>query len=231
MDRKLCSLSQAVYHPEKSKSKGTLVTNESGGVCVVHSDPKNESVVIVFRGTVLVHEELEDIDFRLVPFDTDYPKVHIHHGFLTHFLGFEKILTPLIEKHLSQGVKTFIFTGHSLGASTSSLAAVWYANLLQTKGQKDLRFINVTFGSPKVGNKAFKKLTSKVVHEVRRYVVSSDPVPTLPSWSSFTHNSKPIVLDSKPCFEKWFQACGTQKLTWKGHHIKKYMSLIEKREK
>ena len=68
-----------------------------------------------------------------------------------------------------------MFTGHSLGAAVSTIAAVEYSK--QRPGKVD----NVTFGSPLVGNHLFKEEFKKQRIELaRRYVNGRDPVPKSP---------------------------------------------------
>lgn len=103
-------------------------------------------------------------------------------GFLQQFVGVCKPDQPhadlaAVLQQLSGGraPTRVICTGHSLGGALATLGASWAA--LQW-AQADVRCI--TFGSPRVGNKSFKKAFHSLVGTSLRLVHGRDPVPVLP---------------------------------------------------
>ncbi len=135
---------------------------------------ENGRLFLVFRGT----EEIADIksDFRYVK--TDFPDGgRVHEGFLGAFREVADAIGNDLKDHTG---KTWIFTGHSLGAALALLAAAAYL-----------------YGCPRVGNKAF---VDRIQCPVRRFenradVVTKLPPPTSPlqAWHSLTHGRLPSL--------------------------------------
>ncbi|MDP3532989.1 MAG: lipase family protein, partial [Alphaproteobacteria bacterium] len=89
-----------------------------------------------------------------------------------------------------------LFTGHSLGGATATLAAGYFASQDDFKGlEKEIR----TFGSPKVAGEDFKLWLEARVPG-KSFARETDPVPTFPRVSDYLGYYKsiytPYLLDS-----------------------------------
>lgn len=126
-----------------------------------------DAVIIAFRGTSNLRDWITDAQFwrRTLVEEANGDDCQVHDGFLD---AYESIIEKL-SVHLRGIVadrKVFV-TGHSLGGALAILAA------LELKRQKFPVAQVYTFGQPRVGNGAFKRLyewslgaaTFRVVHE------------------------------------------------------------------
>ena len=92
---------------------------------------------------------------------------------------------------LEKGDKPLWFTGHSKGAAEATILAHWYAGAgYNVKGL-------ITFGCPRVGNKAFAKSVKKNIPYIHRYQNRFDCVPRhpWPIWG-YRHVTDAIKLAS-----------------------------------
>lgn len=139
---------------------------QSGAQCLVAHD--DDKAIVCFRGTEV--EEWEDLlaDADIVP-ETVEHSGQVHRGFL-HALD---SIWPRIEDVLSglpEGIpnrKRVWFSGHSLGAAMATLAA----------DRCDAAHALYTYGSPRVGDKAFRQLVRVNAY---RFVNNNDGVTTVP---------------------------------------------------
>ncbi len=130
--------------------------------------------IVVFRGT----QSNLKIDTRhslevMIDFWTDLDATRTRRkGVLIHS-GFYKALDEVWDA-LSTEIegKLVIFTGHSLGAALATIAAFRHPYPAYVKSL-------VTFGSPRVGDLAFKHELERRI-KITRYVHGSDGVPNVP---------------------------------------------------
>lgn len=125
--------------------------------------------VLVFRGSDDLADLVSNLKRSLVS-PGKAARLHIgsgervHHGIHSDFAG----IWPEIREHLQLLSGPVYYTGHSRGAALATLAA---------------RFLPpdrlVTFGSPRIGNKAF---SAAVKCCVERFVHGGDLVTRLPKW-------------------------------------------------
>ncbi|KAL0043790.1 hypothetical protein WJX82_000576 [Trebouxia sp. C0006] len=168
------------------------------------------TAILAFRGTQTAQDGLQDV--KIVRQSIDhlqkmFPGTQAHSGFLQQFAGVcrpdvpEKNMSSVIEQLSGGRIPTRVLCcGHSLGGALATLGATWAA--LQYP-QADIRCI--TFGSPRVGNKAFKRAFHTLVGTSLRLVHGGDPVPVLPPAFVYHHvngaihirNGK-IKLKSRP---------------------------------
>ena len=140
--------------------------------CVIYYN--RFSLIIAFAGT----DEWEDVmdDIKISKFETDYGK--IHSGFLLAWNDLSKFVSKTLHKFDLTNKEIFI-TGHSLGGAIALLCAV---NILY----KILVERVVTFGCPRVGNKAwmnaYKSLT---FHKTIRYVNNQDVITRVPIFNYY----------------------------------------------
>ncbi len=125
--------------------------------------------IVTFRGTEPDQSSdiFDDARFALVPWDTSGASVHL--GFLGALDRVWPRLAPQLEALAP--ARRIWFTGHSLGAALATLAA---ARFDRTAGV-------CTFGSPRVGNRAFAStFSARFGARAWRYVADSDVVTQVP---------------------------------------------------
>ena len=147
----------ASVHPE-----GTVVMWDKKVNAAVLREPSR--VVVFFRGTKETEEMINDVKLALVPFKLPgRDAVNVHRGFLNHVDqdgGRERLLTSILaaveELHKKDATKPVdvLITGHSLGGAAATLIAAALDATLDAA--VPCRMTLITFGSPRVGSKAFK---------------------------------------------------------------------------
>lgn len=129
------------------------------------------------------------------------------------FLNSVRLLLPAIKYKLNDPSRKYILTGHSLGGAMASILALQMVedgnNIWENK-QSSL----ITFGQPRVGNRAFAELHDERIHTYRklRFVAEKDPVPHIPFWPGYVHHSREIFLDESGWWRKkrYWQVCSLQ---------------------
>jgi hypothetical protein len=127
------------------------LTNSAGLQCVVGKNPSKKHITVVFRGT----DSFWDCLYDLFIVKRSLGKgVRVHRGFynqLFHDDVYEKLKTLLTTQLADNPGWDVYITGHSLGASLSTLSGFLLAQAFPT-----IQFQVVAFASPKCGNAAFK---------------------------------------------------------------------------
>lgn len=126
----------------------------------------SDFAVLAFRGTEPDEfvDALTIAEFSWAPFNGD---AKVHEGFLR---GLDRVWKTAVEPALADLEKNGVpvwYTGHSLGAALATLAAA-----------RKRPAVLATFGSPRVGNEAFRGLLSGL--PTFRFVNCSDIVTTVP---------------------------------------------------
>lgn len=156
-----------LFHDEKTDAQGFGTTMADG------------TAIIAFRGTQV--DRLMDLisDARFWPVRWDGPG-RVHLGFRNAFYGVRAQIDDWLAKQ--PGRTGLVVTGHSLGAAIATLMAASHPNS-----------ILVTFGSPRVGGKAF--VTAFEGRDVRRYVDCTDAVTRVPPPVFYRHILDPHYVD------------------------------------
>lgn len=154
--------------------------NRSSTQCFVAANDR--FAIVAFRGSEIwkrdepidprriIADLITDIDIRLSPWNQGG---RVHRGFKAALDDVWDDLLPAIEKLQAQGLKIWM-TGHSLGTALATLAA----DRLQTVQGL------YTFGSPRVGDQAFK---DRFRPGAFRVVNGSDIVASVPPAGFFRH--------------------------------------------
>jgi pimeloyl-ACP methyl ester carboxylesterase len=144
---------------------------------------------IVFRGVHEIQDFLASIDVRQthldlgVPIDGDAGAVRVHAGVLRQYATMRAELMRAVEG-CSHRVPPdeIICVGHSLGGALATLASVDMRKIFPGTVVRAH-----TFGSPRLGNRAFAKWYASVIHEHVRVAHMNDPVPRVPFSCHFEH--------------------------------------------
>ena len=155
------------------------------GTAVVIAAAMTKAIVVTFQGTSSQASILSDLDYFLTPAAAFGfgPTAMIHRGMGESLLvlnkpsGTYKGLVEELAALGTDGTSSYFFTGHSRGAM-----ALYIAAALSTKTSAKINV--VTFGSPRLGNKAFADEFNKLVQSGRitntNLVTAGDVVPNAP---------------------------------------------------
>ncbi len=129
-------------------------------------------IIISVRGTASFQDAVQDAEAKQVDFKEGKGQVHL--GFYEGFGFVKQKLDAYLKKH-PQADKTFVVTGHSLGAAVATLIAAYLREKITSK------VILYTYGSPRVGNKTFAdRYTRTKPFTYYRIVNGSDVVTMVP---------------------------------------------------
>ena len=130
----------------------------------------DEVIIIAFRGTESIEDWLTDLKTKFFPIKRGR---RVHQGFNE---GLDYIWDDLLDllNHYNDTHRTIWLTGHSLGGALATLAVDRLLDGWQINGL-------YTFGSPRVGDKKFRKhFDSQFRHRTYRFVNDEDIVPRVP---------------------------------------------------
>ena len=155
-------------------------------------DSASPLLVICVRGTTSLQDWMCNTSTSLVDFKDcmgdRLPGVKVHEGFNTQFMGLFSLIDDEVKRHLHAGGH-LLCVGHSLGHSTSTLAAVNYAS------QFPSQVWHIGVAGPRVGNKTFANIYDATVGLKYRLRYGLDPVPALvTSMQGYCHCGTPVQL-------------------------------------
>jgi triacylglycerol lipase len=171
----LIELSTLSYAPEatvretleRAGCREVEILEREGAWCVVADD------LVAFRGTTDLRDLWRDLDALLVPEGAG----EVHRGFQSTL---DLLWEPLVERISGRGIT---FTGHSLGAALATIAAARH---------EETRAV-YTFGSPRVGDKAFGESLEAPVYRV---INNTDLVGELPPPLGYAHVGELFHIDA-----------------------------------
>ncbi|KAJ4000028.1 alpha/beta-hydrolase [Lentinula boryana] len=197
----------SAYTPVCPRPNGSmLITHFSDPVAgivegFVARDASRKELVLAFRGSASFADILLDTQVQLVPLVSpgiSVPHgVRVHAGFLTAWNSVSvQVLAILAEQLLlHEDIQTIVTSGHSMGGSLATLAAV---SAQQRFPQ--CRVMSYSYGAPRTGNKAFAEFFNESLGEdVFRVVHTYDGVPTMISQSlGYHHHGIEYWQNSEP---------------------------------
>jgi triacylglycerol lipase len=136
-----------------------------------------DDLIYVFRGTEPTKFEDIAADLKFFKTETDSGNGKVHSGFKG---ALDLVWDDLVDQHdyidKNHEIKNIYFTGHSLGAALATLAAARFNN-------EDS--VVYTFGSPRVGNRKFRKSYKPTTYRFRNHndIVTRHPLEIV----GFTH--------------------------------------------
>lgn len=184
----LCRLSY-----ETAETVAGLLAERNYDVSVLH-DPRQDgdmfiarrgaTAFVVYRGTEFFGLRDWGIDGKFLLKRTGAARVH--RGFYKQLLSLERnrAVGERLRRARTEGVRRFVFCGHSLGAALAQLAAFYYVSGGVLSGD-EVRLI--TFGGPRVGDAAFARKCDARLPYFFRVVHDRDIVPRLPPFQSYVH--------------------------------------------
>ena len=133
-------------------------------------------------------------------------EIWVHSGFLKAYRAVRAEVLQLVDAILQersgeeQGWTVFV-TGHSLGGALSTLCAYelatrpkWASTANATNTRTPPTIINYSYGSPRVGNKAFADAFNAAVPNAWRVVNNNDAVALVPRLMGYSHVGRMVRL-------------------------------------
>ena len=160
---------QNLFDPTFGDTEVYLVFNRDRG-----------SLILIFRGSESSTDwigNLGAIKTRIMANE----KAKVHAGFLSAYRLVREKLIDCLEKNFFipnaplknnlGAIKEFHFTGHSLGGALATIAAYDFSkNIFR---EYDFKYVCYTFGSPRVGDQAFKDEFNRKIDQCYRVVNNS----------------------------------------------------------
>ncbi|KAI5987111.1 Alpha/Beta hydrolase protein [Pisolithus albus] len=162
-------------------------------------DPSLESVIVAHQGTNPsdILPLLTDADFFLSNLDSSlFPgipsDIEVHSGFKYAQASTAPDILAAVQTALSKhGATTITLVGHSLGAALSLLDSVYLPLHLPSS----LTFRTITYGLPRVGNRAFADYVDANLH-LTHINNKEDPIPICPGmFLGFVHPAGEIHIE------------------------------------
>lgn len=188
----LCGISYQLPKPTAAYEKSFVIEDRNTDTHCFALVNKN-TMTLVFRGTNSIKGLVNDIKFfkKSVPYDNASPKIKVHTGFINAYKS-EKIRGNILGL-MNDEIDSVRVTGHSLGGALAILCAI---DLQYNFPDRDYEVI--VFGSPRVGNKAFKKSYDKRIFKTVRVKNKGDIISALPfSFMGYRHVGAEIVLPAR----------------------------------
>ena len=139
---------------------------ENGGVRVLNGiDEENSKIIISFRGSSNIQNWIDNIQIGHIYPYSNYNDVGVDKGFYKAYSNVRKNINNFIQEQSSLHPSyNILITGHSLGAALGTLSA--FESVYLYKIEPD-NIQLLTYGSPRVGNKAFKQYMLAIVFSWR----------------------------------------------------------------
>lgn len=119
-----------------------------------------------------------------------FKKSKVHAGFADAYNSIREDLMATISRLVEAGRRPIYFTGHSLGGALATLCSL---DVGLTLDMLSTRIVVTTFGSPRVGNKAFQEVYDEVIRMNWRVVAGGDIISRLPK-IGYHHVGKKVIL-------------------------------------
>jgi hypothetical protein len=186
-------ISQCVKYCELSYEKEVVQNNsiifiddkKYDGQCYIFI--YKERIVIAFRGTTSLKDWKSDFNTKQVSCEIfgENKRIKIHSGFHNQYNELRNTIHSVIIQYKYLPIH---ITGHSLGGALACLCA------MDLKLNFGCDVSVVTFGSPRVGNKAFVEKYNTVIKNSFRVKNYGDPITHFPMRTSYYHIHPSICI-------------------------------------
>ncbi|KAJ2725205.1 hypothetical protein GGI07_001467 [Coemansia sp. Benny D115] len=160
---------------------GTEVWIKPDGQYIVYKlslRPSKREDVLIYRGSVVTGDWVEDFTANLVDWPENVPGSRVGMGFLQGYQAANpKAIQTVADLAVEYPTYRIIVAGHSLGGARAGLLV---AELLLGHPELKSRTMLFTYGQPKCGNAEFAEYMNKLGIPLIREVNKSDLVPHLP---------------------------------------------------
>lgn len=170
--------------------------------------------VFVFRGTEPDNPRdwATDLMFRkkVLPYGNTKSKIRVHRGFLRAYKSVREKVHEIAKQFIVHP-KPVLILGHSLGGALATLCAVDIQYNMREGDLQDVqRNVYVfTFGSPRVGNRAFAQSYRRRIKRTWRYWGSFDIVAAVPpTFFGYQHVTKGFGLRCRHDIRKYMARLG-----------------------
>ena len=176
------------WHPYTVESFGSERTDTQGYFMELP-----ECYVFAFRGTEprIFKDVITDAMAwkKVIPYGNDKSPIRVHYGFLRAYKSVRDRVHRIATERL-RGDKPLVVVGHSLGGALATLCAVDMQYMMEEKllrsGSRVVYCF--TYGSPRVGNRAFAKSYDNRVPATWRFQGAFDIITHMgPSWLGYRH--------------------------------------------
>ena len=155
---------------------------------------ETRSLVVVLRGVGSVGESMINLSASFSAAENG----QIHAGLMAQFQALESIIRTELQS-IRHAFNSLVLTGHGIGGALATVSLPHFASMCP-----ETKFSCITFGSPRVGDSAFKQWynTFQLQHNYR-FVLEDDPLPMFPSNNRFVHCLDAVCLRHDGRFEFW----------------------------
>lgn len=166
----------------------------------VYTWERNRKLYVVFRGTESLQDWFTNVDIRKKSF-LDNDDLLVHNGFNGYFRDVEEQLTKYIEP-IFNNIHEICFIGHSLGMTSSILAALHYMKFFH----EEKHITCYGFGGPKLGGECFASYYASkfpLYNNTWHVQNEEDVIPMVPLSSTFQQiPCNNIILSEKDIKDK-----------------------------
>lgn len=182
----------AFIHKTVGKTNKTTLVSVNKDITSMYVLDKNK-LFVTFRGCKNAEEVINCIETKVLKPLKNRP-YYINSAIWNKFEAEKENADKCIKYYIENyNISDIIFTGHSLGGALAQLASNFY----EKSRQHDEINHCITFGSPFVGDVAFKNSIEGHVDTIKRVAVKKDIVPQIKFNKILTHNGDDLIYDFK----------------------------------
>ncbi|ORZ30582.1 Alpha/Beta hydrolase protein [Catenaria anguillulae PL171] len=175
--------------PQVRESQMIRVIEQDSNLVVIVDRPDKNEMIASFRGSANVANMLDNLELDRIPWPFNQPAAAnlsspgtftVHKGFTDAYRTVRDDMLTTVQQHLARNPdRTLLVSGHSLGGAIAAMAALdIVAGRMIDAARVDL----VTYGTPRIGDRAFASLMEGVGFRMMQRVVSGrDLIPHVPA--------------------------------------------------
>ncbi len=141
--------------------------SDEGNIIEGKRDKKNDDWAYNFDFK-LIQKFVDDGRMLCIPYGNDTSDIRMHRGFIEHYALIRDLVRDRVRKALSDGIKNFLVTGHSLGGADTTVCTIDLHYMLSeeeklsvNENENSIGLVGAAWASPRVGNSAFVKSFNK----------------------------------------------------------------------